>query len=70
MPIKNTFSVLIIQNAIDNIRTSKVLVHFLTKNLFDILILLMASEKIRTLKVSKIKFESLPMDNKACGGLG
>jgi len=51
---KMTFDVLIFFDAIGNIRTSKVLVHFLTKNTFDILILPMGSEKIRTLKIEKI----------------
>jgi hypothetical protein len=45
---KMTFNVLIFFDAISNIRTSKVLVHFLAKNIFDILILPMASEKIRS----------------------
>ncbi len=65
-----TFDILIIQNAIGNIRTSKVLVHFLPKNIFNVLILLMSSEKIRTSKVTKITYGVLPRDIKACGGLG
>jgi hypothetical protein len=60
--IENTFDILIIQNAIDNIRTSIVLVHFLHKNLFDALILSMVPEKIRTCVQ--------PMVTKACGELG
>ncbi len=44
----NTLDVLIIQNAIGNIRTSKVA---FVGNPFDVLILPMASEKIRLLKV-------------------
>jgi hypothetical protein len=61
LKVKNTFDILIIQNATVNIRTSKVLVPFLLKNLFDILIVPMMSEKIRTSKVTKIDFKSLPM---------
>jgi hypothetical protein len=44
--VKMTFNVLIFLDAIGNIRTSNVLVHFLAKNTFDVLILHMASEKI------------------------
>jgi hypothetical protein len=46
--IINTVDVLIIQNAIGKIRTSKVA---FVGNPFDVLILPMASEKIRLLKV-------------------
>ncbi len=53
---KMTFDVLIFFEAIGNIRTSKVLVHFLAKNTFDVLILPMASEKIRTSKIKKINY--------------
>jgi hypothetical protein len=53
---KLTFVVLIFFDAICNIRTSKVLVHFLAKNTLDILILPMASEKIRTSKIKKINY--------------
>ncbi len=53
---KMTFDILIFLDAIGNIRTSKVLVHFLTKNTFDVLILHMASEKIRTSKIKKINY--------------
>ena len=56
--LKMTFNILIFFDAIGNIRTSKVLVHFLAKNTFDLLILPMASEKIRTSKMEKSK---LPM---------
>ena len=42
--LKMTFDVLIFFDAIGNIRTSKVLVHFLDKNNFNVLILPMASE--------------------------
>jgi hypothetical protein len=51
-----TFDVLIFFDAIGNIRTSKVLVHFLAKNTFDVLILPMASKKIRTLKIKKSNY--------------
>jgi hypothetical protein len=54
--VKMTFNVLIFLDAIGNIRTLKVLVHFLAKNTFDILILPMASEKIRTSKIEKINY--------------
>ncbi len=54
--LKMTFNVLIFFDAIGNIRTSKVLVHFLAKNTFDVLILPMASEKIRTSKIEKINY--------------
>ncbi len=47
--LKMTFDVLIFFDAIGNVRTSKVLVHFLAKNTFDVLILPMASEKINYL---------------------
>jgi hypothetical protein len=53
---KMTFNVLIFFDAIVNIRTFKVLVHFLAKNTFDTLILPMASEKIRTSKIKKINY--------------
>ncbi len=52
--VKITFDVLIFLDAIGNIRTLKVFVHFLAKNTFNVLILPMASEKIRTLKIEKI----------------
>ena len=54
--LKMTFCVLIFLDAIDNIRTLKVLVHFLAKNTFKVLILPMASEKIRTSKIEKINY--------------
>ena len=54
--VKMTFNVLIFLDAIGNIRTSKVLVHFLAKNTFDVLILPMASENIRTSKIKKINY--------------
>jgi DNA polymerase III sliding clamp (beta) subunit (PCNA family) len=54
--LKMTFDVLIFLDAIGNIRTSKVLVHFLDKNTFNILILPMASEMIRTSKIKKINY--------------
>jgi hypothetical protein len=54
--VKMTFDVLIFLDAIGNIRTSKVFVHFLAKNTFDVLILPMASEKIRTSKIEKINY--------------
>jgi hypothetical protein len=54
--LKMTFDVLIFLDAIGNIRTSKVLAHFLAKNTFNILILPMASEKIRTSKIQKINY--------------
>ncbi len=54
--LKMTFNILIFFDAIGNIRTSKVLVHFLAKNTFDLLILPMASEKIRTSKIKKINY--------------
>ena len=54
--LKMTFDVLIFFDAIGNIRTSKVLVHFLAKNTFKVLILPMASEKIRTSKIKKINY--------------
>ncbi len=54
--LKMTFDILIFFNAIGNIRTSKVLVHFLAKNTFDVLILPMASEKIGTSKIEKINY--------------
>jgi hypothetical protein len=54
--LKMTFDVLIFFDAIGNIRTSKVLVHFLAKNTFYVLILPMASEKIRTYKIEKINY--------------
>ncbi len=67
-----TFNILIFFDAMDNIRTSKVLVHFLPKNIFDILILPMASEKVRTSEHQKSKrsttYGILPMCTKACGG--
>jgi hypothetical protein len=53
---QKTFDILIIQNAIGNIRTLKVLVHFLPKNLFNILSFPMASEKIRMSKATKISY--------------
>jgi hypothetical protein len=53
---KMTFNVLIFFDTIGNIRTSKVLVHFLANNTFDVLILPMASEKIRTSKIKKISY--------------
>ncbi len=56
--LKMTFDVLIFFDAIGNIRTLKVLVHFLAKNTFNVLILPMASEKIRTSKNQK---DHLPM---------
>jgi hypothetical protein len=49
-----TFDVLIFFDAIGNIRTSKVLVHFTAKNTFDVLILPMA--KIRLSKIEKINY--------------
>jgi hypothetical protein len=54
--LKMTFDVLIFLDAIGNIRSSKVLVHFLAKNTFDVLILPMASEKIRMSKIKKINY--------------
>jgi hypothetical protein len=51
-----TFDVLIFFDAIGNTRTSKVLIHFLSKTIFDILILPMASERIRTSKIEKINY--------------
>jgi hypothetical protein len=54
--LKMAFDVLIFFDTIVNIRTSKVLVHFLAKNTFDVLILPMASEKIRTSKIEKINY--------------
>ena len=54
--LKMTFDVPIFFDAIGNIRTSKVLVHFLAKNTFYVLILPMASEKIRTYKIEKINY--------------
>jgi hypothetical protein len=51
-----TFDVLIFFDAIGNIRTSKVLVHFLAINTFDVVILPMVSEKIRTSKIEKINY--------------
>jgi hypothetical protein len=54
--LKMTFDVLIFLDAIGNIRTLKVLVHFLAKNTFNILILPMASEMIRTSKIKKINY--------------
>jgi hypothetical protein len=54
--LKMTFDVLIFLEAIGNIRTLKVLVHFLAKNTFNVLILPMASEKIRTSKIEKINY--------------
>jgi len=53
---KMTFNILIFFDAIGNIRTSKVLVHFLANDTFDILILPLASEKIWTLKIKKINY--------------
>jgi hypothetical protein len=53
---KMTFDVLIFFDAISNIRTLKVLVHFLAKNTFDVLILTMAPEKIRASKIEKINY--------------
>ncbi len=58
--LKMTFDVLIFLDTIGNIRTSKVLVHFLAKNTFDVLILPMASEKIRTTKIEKINYLCVP----------
>jgi hypothetical protein len=55
--VKMTFDVLIFLDAIGNIRTLKVFVHFLAKNTFDVLILPMASEKIRTSKIEKINYQ-------------
>ena len=64
------------------IRTSKVSFQFLTtttirtskrtqKLTFNVLILPMASKKIRTLKIKiSTTYGVLPMDTKACGGLG
>jgi hypothetical protein len=54
--LKMTFDVLIFLDAIGNIRTSNVLVHFLAKNTYDMVILPMASEKIRTSKIEKINY--------------
>ncbi len=54
--VKMTFNVLIFLDAIGNIRTSKVFVHFLAINTFDVLIVPMASEKIRTSKIEKINY--------------
>ena len=54
--LKITFNVLIFFDAIGNIRTLKVLEHFLVKNTFDVLILPMASEKIRMSKIEKINY--------------
>jgi hypothetical protein len=51
-----TFNILIFFDAIGNVRTSKLLAHFLAKNIFNGLILPMASEKIRTLKIKKINY--------------
>ena len=45
-----TFDVLIFFDAIGNIRTLKVLVHFLAKNTLNVLILPMASKNIRMSK--------------------
>ncbi len=68
---KMTFDVLIFFDAIGNIRTSKVLVHFLAKNTFDVLILPMASKKIRTSKIKKSNYLwQITMCTKACGVLG
>ncbi len=58
-----TFDVLIFFDAIGNIRTLKVLVHFLAKNALNFLILPMASKNIRT---SKIKKDQLPMAYYLC----
>ena len=54
--LKMTLDVLIFFDAIGNIRTLKVLVHFLAKNTFDVLILPIASEKIRMSKIKKINY--------------
>jgi DNA polymerase III sliding clamp (beta) subunit (PCNA family) len=54
--LKMTFNVLIFLDAIGNIRTSKVLVHFLDKNTLDVLILPMASEKMSRSKIKKINY--------------
>jgi hypothetical protein len=54
--LKMTFDVMIFFDAIANIRTLKVLVHFLAKNTFNILILPMESQKIRTSKIEKINY--------------
>ena len=64
---KMTFDALIFFDAIGNIRTSKVLVHFLAKNTFNVLILPMASEKIRTSKIKKSNYLCVP---RPVGGLG
>jgi hypothetical protein len=65
--LKMTFDVLIFLEAIGNIRTLKVLVHFLAKNTFNVLILPMASEKIRTSKIKKSNYLCVP---RPVGGLG
>jgi hypothetical protein len=54
--VKMTFDFLIFLDAIGNIRTLKVFVHFLAINTFDDLIIPMASEKIRTSKIEKINY--------------
>jgi hypothetical protein len=54
--LKMTFDILIFFDPTGNIRTSKVLVHFLAKNTFHVLVLPMASEKIRTSKIEKINY--------------
>jgi hypothetical protein len=54
--LKMTLDLLIFFDAIGNIRTLKVLVHFLANNTFNILILPMASQKIRTSKIEKINY--------------
>jgi hypothetical protein len=51
-----TFDVLIFFDAIGNIRTLKVLVHFLAKNTLNVLILPMASKNIRMSKIKKINY--------------
>ena len=66
--LKNTFNVLIFSDAIGNIRTSKVLVHFLLKKLFAILIY--GVRKEQNVKLKSITYGVLPMDTKAWGGGG
>jgi hypothetical protein len=66
-----SFDVLIFLDAIGNIRTLKVLVHFLAKNTFDVLFYLWRQKRSERQKSKRsTTYGLLPMCTKACGGLG
>ena len=72
--LKMTFDVLIFLDAIGNmtnIRTSKVLVHFLAKKLSTFLFYLWRQKRSERRKLKRATtYGILPMCTKACGGLG